>query len=197
MRSGPRITAALVAATLAFSGVRAHAEEPSAPPPPAAKEVGVELLADEPGLIYWVYDAGGHRNPADASKPESGVDVSISSFRMLCVVPCASPLGPGTYTLGVSRPGNALVTVPAMQLRGDEVLKASYKSRWAMRLGFFLGGLLTATIGGAVAFSGDPSGGRQALGVGILTVGVLGAVAPLFIQDKARIVPIEPNGPRP
>jgi hypothetical protein len=196
MRSGPRITAALVAATLVLSGLPARAEEPS-PPPPAAKKVGVELLADEPGLIYWVYDAGGHRNPVDASKTSSGVDVSISSFRMLCVVPCASPLVPGTYTLGVSRPGNALVTVPAMQLRGDEVLKASYRSRWAMRLGFFLGGALTAAIGGAVAFSGDPSGGRQALGVGILTVGILGAVTPLFIQDSARIVPIEPNAPGP
>lgn len=196
MRSGPRITAALVAATLACSGLRARAEEPLTPPP-AVKKVGVELLADEPGLIYWVYDAGGHRNPVDASKPAPGVDVSIASFRMLCVVPCASPLVPGTYTLGVSRPGNALVSVPAMQLRGDEVLKATYKSRWAMRLGFFLGGLLTATIGGAVAFSGDPSGGRQALGIGILAVGVLGAVTPLFIQDTARIVPVEPNAPRP
>jgi hypothetical protein len=77
-----------------------------------------------------------------------------------------------------------------MTLRGDEVLRATYKSRWAMRLGVFLGGLLAVAIGGAVAFSGEPSGGRQALGTSILAVGVLGMVTPIFIQDSARIEPV-------
>jgi hypothetical protein len=192
MRSGPRITAALVAATLACNGLRASAADAPAPPPaattaPAAKKPGIELLANEPGLTYWLFDAGGRRDPRSASPGQPGTGIYISSFRMLCIAPCSTQLAPGTYTMGISRPGNALVTADPLTLRGDELLKATYKSRWALRLGFFLGGLLTAAIGGAVAFSGDESGGRQALGAGILATGVLGMVTPLFIQDKAMI----------
>lgn len=193
MRRSLRATAAAaVLASILGSGPVANAADPIAPPAMAPAARQVELIADEPGITYWIYDGGTGKDPAAVGTSGTKIGVSISSFRLLCVVPCAAPLAPGTYTLGVSRPNNRLVTVPAITLRGDEVLKATYKSRTGMRLGFFVGGLLTAAIGGAVAFSGDESGGRQALGISILAIGVLGMATPLFIQDKARIVPITP-----
>jgi hypothetical protein len=189
MRRRLRITAALVAATLACGGLRSasatQATPVPEPTPPAPKQV--DLIADEPGLTYWIYETGTTPGRRDANQ---GTGITIASFRSLCTVPCSTLIGAGTYTLGVSRPGGGLVSVPPMTLRGDEVLKATYKSRWTMRLGFFLGGLLTVAIGGAVAFSGDQSGGRQALGTSILAVGVLGMVTPIFIQDSARIVEV-------
>lgn len=177
-------TAAVLASVLASGALRggalANATEAIAPSDaPAPRQV--DLIAEEPGLTYWIYDRSLHTRK---------ISVSVSSFRLLCTVPCAAPLAPGTYALGVSRPNSSLVTVPAITLRGDEVLKATYKSRFNMRLGFFFGGLLTAAIGGAVAFSGDQSGGRQALGVSVLALGILGTATPLFIQDSARIDPI-------
>jgi hypothetical protein len=185
---------AAVLASIVLNGVvpggaiaRAADEAPAAPPA-APAEHQVELLAEEPNLIYWIDD--NRSQPANGEQKKKTLTLSATSLRMLCTVPCAAPLGPGTFALGISRSGGQLVTVPPITLRGDEVLKASYHSRWAMRLAFFVGGLLTAAIGGVVAFQGDPSGKRQALGAGILTVGVVGMATPLFIDDKATIVPV-------
>jgi hypothetical protein len=130
------------------------------------------------------------------------VGMTADHFERICTAPCETQLDPGNWVLGLTRGDGGVLPAPALNLRGNEELTATYVSRRAARIGFFVAGLALATAGViALAQTGqscttDPILGQDctqtepygALGLTLFSVGLIGALIPLFIRDSAEIV---------
>jgi hypothetical protein len=184
---------------------RSYPEPEAAPAPPAkpapkrvdddddvkpeitlhAEEARLKLTSDPPGQTF-------HKRTSSAVVTSGSARAEGQGYREICTTPCEVSIGAGTYTFGVSSPGESPVasepvTVPA----GHSELHASYNDKSGVRTAGTVILTAGALVGGGLmvaAFAGDEmSTGLLYAGTGVFCGGFLIGYSLVRVQDSAEV----------
>jgi hypothetical protein len=185
---------------------RSYPEPEAAVPPPAAKPAPkrvdddddvkpeITLHAEEARLKLTSEPTGHtfHKRTSSAVVTSGSASAVGAGYREMCTTPCEVSIGAGTYTFGVSEPGEPPVaSEPVAVPPGNSELHASYNDRSGVRTAGIVIGVASAIVGGGLmvaAISGDEmSTGLLYAGTGVFCGGFLIGYSLLLVKDSAEV----------